>query len=871
MKRFISIITLILCVIYTMAQIQVKAPNQVAVGEQFRLQYVVGTQDVKNFRSGNIPDAFEVLTGPYTSTQQSFSIVNGQVSQSSSITYTYVLCANKQGSFTIPGAHAKVAGKDETSPSCKIKVAGSVQQQGGNGSRQQQQRQNAQQVRPRGSAISGNDLYITVTANKKQVYEQEPILLTYKVYAQVELTALDGKMPDLNGFHTQEVPLPQQKSFHMETVNGKPYRAVTWSQYVMYPQMTGKLEIPSITFKGIVLQSNPNVDPFEAFFNGGSSYVEVKKDIVAPGMTIQVNPLPAKPADFSGGVGKFTISSSLDKKSVKAGTPANVHIVISGTGNLKLVKQPELVLPKDIDKYDPKVTDKTKLTANGLTGDMIYDILIVPGHQGKYTIAPLELTYFDTTERAYKTVKTQPLELDVLPGDGKGGNVDSYANRADNDIKPIHEAPSDISTSDEHFFGSTAYTIINAVVFLIFLALVIIFRERAIKNSNVAGMRLRKANSVANKRLKKAAKFMKDNKPAEFYDEVMRAIWGYVSDKFAIPVADLSRDTATDSLTQRNVDQTLIDTLLEAIDECEFERYAPGDASGNMQKTYDAAVSAITNIEDVMKQTKKTSTKKAYTDSYLHGIIVVLMLGFASLCNAAPAKAPSLDDLKTAGDVAYDKGNYQEAISKYTQILKTGRSADVYYNLGNAYYRTRNLTQAIISYERALLLSPGNEDIQHNLKIARSKTIDQLLPSERMFFAEWYLWLRNLYGIDTLAYMALASLILSLLCFLVYLFVGQPVVQRLSFYASVVLIVVFVFSNIFAYQQNKDAKDSHGAIIIVNTVTLKKTPNAQSADACVVHEGTHVDITDDSLKGWVNVSLPDGREGWLAPSAIEVI
>ena len=281
MKRLSTIIIFLLAIIPMMAQIRVSAPQQVAVGEQFRLQYTIATTDVKGFRAGSIPDAFEVLMGPSTSTQQSIQMINGHTTQSSSVTYTYILAAVKKGSFVISGAHATVNGKSMFSNSVKITVSGNAQNQ-------QYGMQGGSQVRPSGSHISGNDLFIKVSANKTRVHEQEPILLTYKVYTQVELTQLEGKMPDLTGFHTQEIPLPQQKSFHIETVNGRPYRCVTWSQYLMYPQMTGKLQIPSITFKGIVVQENRNVDPFEAFFNGGSGYVEKKRNIIAQGMTVQV-------------------------------------------------------------------------------------------------------------------------------------------------------------------------------------------------------------------------------------------------------------------------------------------------------------------------------------------------------------------------------------------------------------------------------------------------------------------------------------------------------------------------------------------------------------------------------------------------------
>ena len=306
-----------------------EAPSHVAVGEQFRLTYTVNTQNVSDFRAGNIPDALEVLIGPNRSMQSSYQMVNGHTSSSSSITYTYIVVATKNGTFTIPPAHVTVDGKNISSNSLSITVSGSAQ---GGASSNRRQSNNEPQIRDAGSKISGSDLFIKVSSSKKQVYEQEPILLTYKVYTLVSLTQLEGKMPDLKGFHTQEIELPQEKSFKVETVNGRPYRTVTWKQYVMFPQLTGKLKIPSIAFNGIVVQQNRNIDPFEAFFNGGSGYVEVKKQIIAPGIEVQVNPLPTRPSGFSGGVGNFTISAQLDKTDTKANDPVTLRVIISGTG-----------------------------------------------------------------------------------------------------------------------------------------------------------------------------------------------------------------------------------------------------------------------------------------------------------------------------------------------------------------------------------------------------------------------------------------------------------------------------------------------------------------------------------------------------------
>ena len=580
------------------------APSHVAVGEQFRLTYTVNTQDVSDFRAGTIPDELEVLIGPNRSMQSSYQMINGHTSSSSSITYTYIVAATANGTFTIPPAHVVVNGKTIASNPLTIKVSGQAQGRNG-GSRQQDE---DGELRDAGSQISGSDLFIKVSANKKRVYEQEPILLTYKVYTLVQLTQLRGDMPDLKSFYSQEVDLPQQKSFSVESVNGRPYRTCTWSQYVMFPQMTGKLQIPSITFEGIVIQQNRSVDPFEAFFNGGSGYVEVKKKIVAPGIEIEVDPLPQRPAGFSGGVGQFTVSAQLDKSETRANDPVSLRLIISGTGNLKLIKQPEIKLPKDFDKYEAKVTDKTKLTSNGIEGSMVYDILIVPRHQGNYEIPPIELTYFDTTAKAYKTIQTEGMKLDVAKGSG-AGKVNDFSDQdvqeLNKDIRHIKMGEVRQHGVDNFFFGSTAYWVSLIVLLVVFISLFIIFRQRAIDNANVTKMRGKRANKVATKRLKSAAKLMAANKPSAFYDEVLRALWGYVGDKLNMPVEQLSHDNISQRLTERQVDEETISLFIGALDECEFERYAPGDPKGNMNKVYEKAMTAIEKIEETMKKGKK--------------------------------------------------------------------------------------------------------------------------------------------------------------------------------------------------------------------------------------------------------------------------
>ena len=837
------------------------APTHVSVGEQFRLTYTINTQNVSDFRAGDIPDELEVLIGPNRSMQSSYQMINGHTSSSSSITYTYIVCATKNGTFTIPSAHAVVGGKSIASNQLTIKVSGAAQGNSGGGSSRQRRQDDGVEVRDAGSQISGSDLFIKVSANKKHVHEQEPILLTYKVYTLVGLTSLRGDMPDLKSFYTQEVTLPSQKSFSIETFNGRPYKTTTWSQYVMFPQMTGKLQIPSITFEGIVVQQNRNIDPFEAFFNGGSGYVEVKKKIVAPSIDIQVDPLPERPAGFSGGVGHFSVSAQFNKTETKANDPVSLRITVSGAGNLKLIKQPQVNLPKDFDKYEPKTTDKTKLTTNGTEGSITYDLLIVPRHQGHYEIPPVELTYFDTSANAYKTVKSEPLTLNVAKGSG-AGSVSDFSGQQDlqelsRDIRHIKTGDVNQQGVGEFFFGSVAYWISLALMTIVFISLFVIFRQRAIENANVTKRRAGKASKMAAKRLKKASRLMSDNKPGEFYDEVLRALWGYVGDKLNIPVEQLSHDNISQRLSDRLVGEETIAQFMGALDECEFERYAPGDPKGNMNKVYEKAMTAIVEIEGTMK-------KKG-----VRGKMLLILFFFLSpvSCLMTPASAVT----KAEADSAYVRGQYQQAISDYESLLKQGASAELYYNLGNAYYRTENIPQAVLNYERALLLSPGDRDIRFNLQIARSKTFDKIVPESEMFFVTWYRAMVNMMSVDGWARTALFAMGLTIILLLVYLFADRLWLRKAGFFGGVALLILFVMSNLFAWQQKQDLINRKGAIIFAPSVTVKSTPAANGTDLFILHEGTKVVIIDGSMKDWKEIRLADGKEGWIESKKIRII
>lgn len=581
-----------------------EAADVVVSGDQVRLVFTVNSQDIKDFRAPSIK-GFDVLMGPSRSQQSSIQIINGKRTSNSSTAFTYILLAGSPGTYTIPAASVEVNGEKVFSNAISIKVLPQDQNSGnsgnnGGGSASSSRSQAA------GSRISANDLFITATASKTTVHEQEAILLTYKVYTVVNLRQLYGKMPDLKGFHTQEVELPQQKTFTLEHYKGRNYNTTVWSQYVLFPQQTGKLEIPSITFDGVVAQQTVSDDPFDAFFNGGG-YVEVKKKITTPKLVINVQPLPAKPAGFSGAVGEFKLASSINATDVKTNDAVTIKLTLSGTGNMKLIGTPEVKFPQDFEIYDPKVTDDYKLTNSGLTGTKTFEYLAIPRHAGNFTIPAVEFTYFDLKSNSYKTLKTEAYNLKVAKGQGNADQVISdFTNKESvkmlgKDIRFIKLGDSSLRPKGDFFFGTVGYYLCYLIPLLLFVVFAVIYRQKALENANVAKVKTKKANKVATRRMKLAGKLLAENKKNEFYDEVLKALWGYISDKLSIPVSQLSKDNIEAELTNYGVPEALIAEFIGVLNECEYARYAPGNENEAMDKVYSASVEVISKMENSIK------------------------------------------------------------------------------------------------------------------------------------------------------------------------------------------------------------------------------------------------------------------------------
>ena len=577
------------------------APDAVVVGDQFRLSYTVTTQKVKDFRAPSIK-GFDVLMGPSRSQQSSTQIVNGNVTSTSSITFTYILMANTAGEYTIGGASIVADGNQMVSNSVKIKVL--PQDQNSNGGQGGSSAHSSS-----GTSVSDQDLFITATASKTNVFEQEAFVLTYKIYTrESNLQLNNAKLPDFKGFHSQEIEMTTNARWTPEHYRGRNYYTTVYRQFVLFPQQSGKLYIDPAQFQMTIGKPVQSDDPFDAFFNGGSNVIEIKKSIATPKIAINVSPLPAgKPAVFSGGVGEFTVSSSINSKELKTNDAITIKLVISGTGNLKLISNPEIKFPEDFEVYDPKVDNQVRLTREGLTGNRVIEYLAIPRHAGTYKIPGVSFSYFDIRSKSYKTLKTEEYVVNIEKGAGNADQViANFTNKEDlkvlgKDIRYIKQNEVTFQPKGSFFYGSMSYWLFYIIPALAFIIFFIIYRKQAAENANVAKVRTKKANKVATKRMKLAGKLLSENKKDAFYDEVLKALWGYISDKLNIPVSRLSKDNIEEKLRNHGVSEELIKDFLNALNDCEFARFAPGDENQAMDKVYSSSIEVISKMENSIK------------------------------------------------------------------------------------------------------------------------------------------------------------------------------------------------------------------------------------------------------------------------------
>ena len=575
------------------------APSTVIVDKPFQLVYTVNAtgKDLKVPEFTN----FEVLAGPFESRSSSYQVINGKTSSSLSISYTFTLQGLKTGTYSVPPASIIVDGQKHSSNGLSIKVlpddgsdaAGSSAAQSGAST----------------AKITNDKIFIRTNVSKSSVYEQEPVVVTYKLYTLADVAGMNNmKMPDFNGFLKQELDQSQNKQLSYENFNGKNYGTIVLYQVLLYPQRTGDITIDKASFEAVIrVQNKTQVRSiFDDFFD---SYTNVNKALVAPAVKVKVYPLPgAKPAGFSGTVGQLSMSSTISATQVKANEAVTLKVVISGSGNMKLIKNPDIELPEGFEIYDPKVNNNFKTTTSGVSGTKTIEYLFIPRNAGDFEIPAAEFVYFDLQEKTYKTLRTPVYNLKVSKGEGGESVVSgNYVNKEDvkqlgKDIRFIETKPFKLTKKTEPVFGTVEGWILYLIPLLVALFLFFVLKRKALENSNIEFVRNKKANKQAQKRLKMAQKLLNEGKKDKFYEEVLKAVWSYLSDKLAIPAASLTKERVEAELTEKGVNADAIKQFTDILNTCEFARYAPNSGQQEMGNLYAEAIEAISNLEDIIKK-----------------------------------------------------------------------------------------------------------------------------------------------------------------------------------------------------------------------------------------------------------------------------
>jgi len=591
-----------------------EAPQSVSVGATFRVVFTLNAEG-DHF---NGPDfkGFDVISGPNQGSSQSFQMINGNVSQSVSLSFTYLIRASVAGTFEIRPAKITTNGKELHSNSLQVTVSSSGAPQGNNGQQGQsqgrQQRQSSDNQAREGT-IDGKDVYIRTIVSKTNPTVGEQITVTYKIYTRVGVSNLNlTNMPNISGFWSKDLLEPQkQLQQSTETIDGQEYITAEVRKLALFPLKSGEVTIPPMEMTVVAQVKSRKKsrvrDPwFDAFFNDpmfNSSTQAVEVPLKSNAVTVNVRDLPAgKPADFSGATGNYSLSGNVDRTQLKANEAINLKITISGTGNLEMIDKLPITFPPDFDTYDPKVTTNINKGAT-ISGSKTFEYLIIPRNAGSFTIDPVKFVYYDLSESRYKTLSTDKFEIEVAKGDGTQANISySGVDQKDvqyvgNDIRHIKLPPFPLKDSGIQFFGSLYYLLAFAGIVLVIIVLQTLLYKRRKALGNTGLMRLKKATGVARKRLKKAGIFLKSGSETEFYNEISQALWGYLSDKFQIPLAELSTESVNDALNARKVNQELIDAFTETLQNCEFARFAPGDKNANMEHIYTQALEVISRIE----------------------------------------------------------------------------------------------------------------------------------------------------------------------------------------------------------------------------------------------------------------------------------
>ena len=854
---------------FAQTSIQVQSHKVVSIDEQFNVTFVIEGAKPTDF-TWEPGDDFMLIWGPQQGRSTSVQIMNGKRTESSQTTYSYILKPLKAGKFTLPKASAKVKGNEIYSETHSIEVVASGSSSNASSGQQSQptQRQSQQSSQSQQGVISDSDLFLRLSLSRSNVVVGEPVIATVKLYQRVNISGFESaSFPSFNGFWSQETEAPSNIEFQRETYDGQIYNAAVLRKFLLIPQRQGQITIDPAELVCLVSirVSSGGSSIFDGFFD---DYRNVRKKVVTKPLTVNVSPLPAgAPASFGGGVGEFTISAAVSKDSLKTHEAASLIVTVTGKGNVSLLEAPKVSFPPDMEVYDTKIT--SDIAPGGMSGTRKYEYPFIPRSYGDFVIEPIRYSYYDVNQKRYVTLQTEPIDLKVLKGnetESSGpmvvpGMSQKDVKNLDSDIRYINVKDPDLVAKGRFLVGSGLFWMIASLLIIAAVTLWLLLRRMAARKADIAGTRNRKATKMALKRLQLAGTFLKQNLYTAFYEELHKALLGFISDKLTIPVAELSRDRIAEALKEGNVPEEYINTFIGILDACEFARYSPSTGNDAMSAHYEAAADVISAIDSSMK-TKRAGTKPA---------MLVIMLMLMPLASYAHEDA-YVDSLWNAANTAYAEGQWDVAVSGYEMISGLDlESAALYCNTGNAYAKSGNLPMAILYYERALKADPSYEDAAYNLELMNSRIQDRIEPVPEFFLKKWMKDVSYLMDSDAWAIVALVLLGAVLAMFLLFLLAPSVAGRRTGFFTGVVLLVFVSFALGFSVSQKKAYMAADQAIVMRPVVSVKSSPSAEaSKDLFILHEGTKVTVLDQ-VGNWNNISLADGRQGWLPATDMERI
>lgn len=570
-------------------QVLMEAPSSVTADEEFQLNISVNAKP-SAFSAPNLSD-FNILMGPSVSSSSSVQIINGKMSQSSEYTYSFILQPKKSGKINVGPAEFTIGGKKYSSNSLTIEVVGNTSQR-------------SQSSGVNQPVDESGDIFIKVFLDKNTAYQGEFIIATVKLYSKVSISSINRlDFPSFDGFYKQDIETPPLRRLEKEVVNGQVYGTGVIQKFVLIPQKAGVQTIsPCVMDCNVEVQSRSN-SFFDDFFS--NPYQTVQKKVRSKPVNVTVKSLPTRPASFSGAVGKFNFNATYDKTKVNENDPVILKISINGAGNLKLIDAPKISFPEGIETSEPTATNRTNDRDGGISGSKQFEYLLIPRAPGKITLPPIEFSYFDPVAKQYKTLTSEATTLDVIPGTGGTSSVNTLSKEdlklIGKDIEYIKLSDIKLKKSGSRLFGSIIFYLSYILPLLVFALILVLRRNYIRQNSNIVLTKNRKAQKYAIKRLKKAKEYLAASKKENFYEEVLKAIWGYLSDKLNIPVSELSRDNARDQLLQSGVDEESINRVMNLLDTCEYARYAPATSENTMESDYKEAISIITQIQEKIR------------------------------------------------------------------------------------------------------------------------------------------------------------------------------------------------------------------------------------------------------------------------------